>query len=205
MLWNPTAHRGSERGLAVEKREIYISIRKICMILISYVVIAVALSGLVFTQTEQVILKVIGVAIDVVIAAAFVYTARKLVNRKPLFVFDAEGVTDYSKPEDILMLPWTQVTSIGLKAANSNDLMLNIVGYKTADQIDVDSMPPQIKMQLKANDNKAYYAMEVSGLWVARKDIRQTFEMLKEKLPAVNGEIQFVDFEDPLAKLGKKF
>ncbi len=189
----------------MEKREIYISIRKICMILISYVLIAVALTALVFTQTEQIMLKVIGVVIDVVIAAAFIYTARKLVNRKPLFVFDVDSVTDYSKPEDILTLPWTQVTSIGLKAANSNDLMLNIIGYKTADQIDVESMPAEIKMQLKANDNKAYYAMEISGLWVARKDIRQVFEMLKENLPAINSEIQFVDFEDPLAKLGKKF
>ena len=93
--------------------------------------------------------------------------------------------------------------SVGLKAANSNDLMLNIVGYKTADQL--ENITPEIRQQLAANDNKAYYAFEVSGLWVARKDIRETFEWMKETIPALNGEIQFVDFEDPLAKLGKKF
>ena len=63
----------------------------------------------------------------------------------------------------------------------------------------------QIRQQLAANDNKAYYALEVSGLWVARKDIRETFEWMKETVPALNGEVKFVDFEDPLAKLGKKF
>ena len=111
-------------------------------------------------------------------------------------------MTDYSKPEDIITLPWNQLVSVGLKAANSNDLMLNIVGYKTADQL--DNITPEIRQQLAANDNKAYYALEVSGLWVARKDIRDDL-MMKETIPALNGEIQFVDFEDPLAKLGKKF
>ena len=41
-------------------------------------------------------------------------------------------------------------------------------------------------------------------MWVARKDIRETFEWMKETIPALNGEIQFVDFEDPLAKLRKE-
>ena len=189
----------------MEKRELYISIRKIVMIMLSYVVIAVAVAALVFTQTEQIFLKIIGVAIDVVIAAAFVHTGMKLKNRKPLFVFDEQEVTDYSKPEDIVSLPYTQITSVGLKAANSNDLMLNIIGYKTEDQLDVDSLPPEVKMQLAASDGKAYYALEVSGLWVARKSIRETFEWLKAELPKINPEVQFVDFEDPLAKLGKKF
>ena len=185
----------------MEKREIYTSIRKTIMIMVSYVLIAVAVSALVFTQTDLLILKVFGVLIDLVIAAAFVF--RKMLNRKPLFVFDENGVTDYSKPEDIITLPWNQLVSVGLKAANSNDLMLNIVGYKTADQL--ENITPEIRQQLAANDNKAYYALEVSGLWVARKDIRETFEWMKETIPALNGEIQFVDFEDPLAKLGKKF
>ena len=103
--------------------------------MVSYVLIAVAVSALVFTQSNLLILKVFGVLIDVVIAAAFVFTFRKMLNRKPLFVFDENGVTDYSKPEDIITLPWNQLVSVGLKAANSNDLMLNIVGYKTADQL----------------------------------------------------------------------
>lgn len=187
----------------MEKREIYTSIRKTIMIMVSYVLIAVAVSALVFTQTDLLILKVFGVLIDLVIAAAFVFTFRKMLNRKPLFVFDENGVTDYSKPDDVITLPWNQLMSVGLKAANSNDLMLNIVGYKTADQL--DNITPEIRQQLAANDNKAYYALEVSGLWVARKDIRETFEWMKETIPAFNGEIQFVDFEDPLAKLGKKF
>ena len=86
----------------MEKREIYTSIRKTIMIMVSYVLIAVAVSALVFTQTDLLILKVFVVLIDVVIAAAFVFTFRKMLNRKPLFVFDENGVTDYSKPEDII-------------------------------------------------------------------------------------------------------
>lgn len=187
----------------MEKREIYTSIRKTIMIMVSYVLIAVAVGALVFTQTDLLILKIFGVLIDVIIAAAFVFTFRKMLNRKPLFVFDERGVTDYSKPEDIITLPWNQLVSVGLKAANSNDLMLNIVGYKTADQL--ENITLEIRQQLAANDNKAYYALEVSGLWVARKDIRQTFEWMKETVPALNSEVKFVDFEDPLAKLGKKF
>lgn len=112
----------------MEKREIYTSIRKTIMIMVSYVLIAVAVGALVFTQTDLLILKIFGVLIDVIIAAAFVFTFRKMLNRKPLFVFDERGVTDYSKPEDIITLPWNQLVSVGLKAANSNDLMLNIVG-----------------------------------------------------------------------------
>ena len=38
----------------MEKREIYTSIRKTIMIMVSYVLIAVAVSALVFTQTDHV-------------------------------------------------------------------------------------------------------------------------------------------------------
>lgn len=187
----------------MEKREIYTSVRKVIMILISYVLIGGAVGYLVFTQTDNMILRFFGIVIDVIIVAAFIFTARKLFHRTPLFVFDENGVTDYSKPEDVITLPWTQLVSVGLKAANSNDLMLNIVGYKTADQIDV--VTPELRQQLEANDNKVYYALEVSGLWAARKNIRDTFEWMKETVPALNSVVQFVDFEDPLSKLGKKY
>ena len=65
----------------MEKREIYTSIRKTIMIMVSYVLIAVAVSALVFTQTDLLILKIFGVLIDVIIAGAFVFTFRKMLNR----------------------------------------------------------------------------------------------------------------------------
>ena len=66
------------------------------------------------------------------------------------------------------------------------------------------SMAPEMEVQLKQNDGRVYYCLELSGLWIRRGRIRETFLWLKENVIKINPAVEFADFDDPLSHLGEK-
>lgn len=179
-------------------------LRKLSAIGISFVGIAICIGALAFTHRSNPVLSVICFIIVVVMLIGAAGMLRRGMNRDPLFVFDETGVTDYTKPDDVLSLPWSQVIGVQLKAANSNDLMLDVMGYKTTDEF--DEVTPEMQQQLDANGggNRVYYALELSGLWVRRARIREAYNWVKDHTEEAYPAIVFSEFHDPLSKLGKR-
>jgi len=186
----------------MEKRIIYNDKRKMMAVIVSLILIAVIVAALVLTRSSSIPLVVTGTLVAGILLVAAASTIRKMVANPALFVFEEGGVTDLTKPDDVIELPWSQVIGIKLQASNNNDLMLDIYGYKTHDQMDV--MAPEMEVQLKQNDGRVYYCLELSGLWIRRGRIRETFLWLKENVIKINPAVEFADFDDPLSHLGEK-
>jgi hypothetical protein len=186
----------------MEKRTIYNDKRKMTAVVVSLVLVAVIVMALVLTRSSSIPLVVIGVLVAAVLLVAAASTVRKMVANPALFVFDEDGVTDLTKPDDVITLPWSQVIGVKLQASNNNDLLLDVYGYKTRDQLDV--ITPQMDAQLRQNEDRAYYCLELSGLWIRRGRIREAFLWLKDNVAKVNPAVEFADFDDPLSHLGEK-
>lgn len=187
----------------MEKLVINTDTRKLATISLSFVLIAVVAVALGFSQQSNPFLMVVCCALAIAPLAGAVSNIKKIRAAAPLFEFTADGVTDLTKPEDVITLPWDQVMGVQLKAANSNDLMLDIMGYKTADQHDV--VTPEMRAQMAANNSdRVYYALELSGLWVRRSRVKEAFEWIRENVVPAHPQIVVGELEDPLSKLGKK-
>jgi len=186
----------------MEKRIIYNDKRKMMAVIVSLILIAVIVAALVLTRSSSIPLVVTGTLVAGILLVAAASTIRKMVANPALFVFEDGGVTDLTKPDDVVELPWSQVIGIKLQASNNNDLMLDIYGYKTRDQMDV--IASEMDRQLKQSDGRVYYCLELSGLWIRRGRIRETFLWLKENVTKINPAVEFADFDDPLSHLGEK-
>ncbi len=187
----------------MEKLVVYNDKRKLVAISVSYVLIAACIVALGFTRGDSIVWPVLAAVVAACFVGGVVYNVRKMMNRNPLFEYTEQGLTDYTKPEDVISLPWSQVLSVQLKAANSNDLMLDVMGYKTADQFDV--ITPEMRAQMDANGtDRVYYVLELSGLWVRRSRIKDAYEWIREHVAESYRDIAFSEFKDPLSKLGKK-
>lgn len=187
----------------MQKLVVYNDSRKLLVISLSYLIIAVCVVALGFTQGEGVVWPIVSVLVAACFIAGVAYNVRKAMNRSPLFVYSTEEVTDYTKPDDVISLPWSQVLNVQLKAANSNDLMLDVVGFRTKDQF--EEVTPEMEAQMKANGtDRVYYLLELSGLWVRRSRIREAYDWIKKNVGPDHEGIVFGEFEDPLSKIGKK-
>lgn len=174
-------------------------IRKLSVITLSFVLIGVCLTALSLTQRSNVVLVVMAVFIDILIVAACLNNIKRMRDRSALFVYTEDDVTDYTKPNDVITLPWSQVLSVQLKAANSNDLMLDVMGYKTVDQLEV--VTPEMRKQLSATGgDRVYYMLELSGLWVRRSKIQEAYEWIEKNAKNTHPDIVFTRFKDPLAE-----
>lgn len=188
----------------MEKLVVYNDARRLAAISLSYIAIAICILALGFTQGGgNIIWPILSVAIAGCFIAATVYSVRKLANRDPLFEYNEEGVTDYTKPKDIITLPWDRVLRVDLKAASNNDLMLEVMGYKTADEFDV--VTPEMKAQLEANQSdRVFFLLRLSGLWIRRSRIKEAYEWIKDHVSKRYPDIVFSEFKDPLSEVGKK-
>lgn len=187
----------------MEQLVVYNDLRKLTAISVSYALIGVCIVWLGFTQGDGILWRVLSVVIAACFVAGIVLNTRKMMNRSPLFVYTLDGVTDYTKPQDVITLPWSQVLNVQLKAANTNDLMLDVTGFRTADQL--DEITPEMQAQMDANGtDRVYYMLELSGLWVRRQRIQDAFDWLRDNVGERFPDIVFTGFEDPLSKVGRK-
>ena len=188
----------------MDRLVVYNDTRRLVAICLSYVVIAVCVVALGFTQGGG---NIVWPILAVIVAACFVvataFCVRKLLDRRPLFEFTADEVTDLTKPEDVISLPWSQVLSVDLKAASNNDLMLEIMGYKAADQF--DEITPDMQAQMDASgSDKVYYVLQLSGLWVRSSRMRETYAWVRDHVAERFPDIRFGEFKDPLSQVGKE-
>lgn len=188
----------------MEKLVVYNDMRRLFAISLSYVVIAVCIVALGFTQGGgSIVWPIISVVVAAFFIAGVVFNVRKMADRSPLFEYTKDGVTDLTKPQDVIFLPWGQVLSVNLKAASNNDLMLEVMGYKTADQF--DEITPEMQAQMDANQSdRVYFVLQLSGLWVRRSRMKEAYDWICEHISPAHPDIAFSKFEDPLSHLGKK-
>lgn len=181
---------------------VYNDIRKLVSVGLSFLIIAGLVGFLgVYRQSTGVLLVIVA-AICALLLVGFVWVIRKAISREPIFSAGENGVTDLSRPDDPLFLTWDQVMRIELKAANNNDLMLDVFGFKTKDQL--EGLSPDLLAQVDANGGMAYFMMEVSGMWLTRSHMLKTFEDLKQMAVAHNPQIQCMGFDDPLSKSARE-
>lgn len=187
----------------MDRLVVYNDTRRLVAISLSYVVIAACVVALGFTRGgDSIVWPILSIVIAACFVAGTVFCVRKALDRKPLFEFDADEVTDLTKPEDVISLPWSQVLSVDLKAASNNDLMLEIMGYKDADQF--DEITPEMRAQMDASgSDKVYYVLQLSGLWVRSSRMRETYAWVRDHVAKRYPDIRFGEFKDPLSQVGK--
>lgn len=185
-----------------EELVVYNSTRRIVIVTVSYVLIAAILVALSWTRRDEIVLLVMAGILTVLLLMGVVFNVKKLIAHQPLFRFGPVGVTDLTKPDDIITLTWDQIIGVQLKSANNNDLMLDIVGFKDRSEIDQASITPEVEQQLQASGGKVYFSLELSGMWVTRGRIKEVYEWLQAQAAKRNPAIEFHDFEDPISKLG---
>lgn len=181
---------------------VYNSTRRLVIVTISYVLIAAIMVALAWTRKDEIVLLVMAGLLALFLLAGAVFNIKKIIEHKPLFFFGDKGVTDLTKPDDIITLSWDQIIGAQLKSANNNDLMLDIVGYKTREELDEASITPEVEQQLSMSGGKVYYSLELSGMWVTRGRIKEVYEWLQNQAEQRGLSMEFHDFEDPIAKLG---
>ena len=176
----------------MEQLVVYNDLRKLTAISVSYALIGACIVWLGFTQGDGILWRVLSVLIAACFIAGIELNTRKMMNRSPLI--------DYTL---VITLPWSQVLNVQLKAANTNDLMLDVTGFRTADQL--DEITPEMQAQMDANGtDRVYYMLELSGLWVRRQRIQDAFDWLRDNVGERFPDIVFTGFEDPLSKVGRK-
>lgn len=177
--------------------------RKLLAISVSYALIGACLVGLSLSSYSNPVLVVFAALIAIVLVFAIAKNVSRMRDVSPLFTFTEQGVTDYTKPDDVMTLPWDHVLSVSLKAANSNDLMLDVMGYRSIDELEM--ITPEMQAQLDQNGGDCvYYLLELSGLWVRRSCVQGAYDWVRENVGPAYPQIVFSKFKDPLSKLGKK-
>lgn len=172
-------------------------VRKLTSISLSYLIIAAILVAMALLLGAHVILRVLCFALAALMFVGIAYNVRQIIHRRVLFMADERGVTDYSKAEDVLFMPWERIVRVELKASNSNALMLDVVGYKTVDE--VRGLTAEQRTSLEDAGGKAYFLLELSGLWVTRSKLKEAFAGVCRLGAHHNPDIVFRDFKDPLA------
>ena len=172
-------------------------VRKLTSISLSYLIIAVTLVAMGALPNAHIVLRVLCYALAMLMLAGIAYNVSRIIHRRVLFMADERGVTDYSKAEDVLFMPWERIVRVELKASNSNALMLDVVGYKTADE--VRGLTAEQRASLEDAGGKAYFLLELSGLWVSRSKLREAFAAVCRLGACHNPDIVFQDFKDSLA------
>lgn len=181
---------------------VYADARKMYTIVSSYVIIAGILAALGFTAQGNIILLVIIYALVALLLLASVYTIRHHSSTRVIMQATREGVTDFSKPEEIITIPWDQIISVQLKSASNNDLMLDVFGYKTSEQL--PDLKPEVRKQLEEAGGKAFMTLELSGLWLTHQHMRTTFDKLSALALHYNPNIVIQDYQDPLSKKNER-
>jgi hypothetical protein len=125
-----------------------------------------------------------------------------MLHPETIFKADSSGVTDYSKKDDIVFLPWDHIERIDLKAANNESLMLDVIGFLGPDRL--SQLTDEQREQLNANGGKAYCLLELSGMWVSRKRLEQAFDDISVLAARYNPHIACTGFQDPLLAKSKK-
>lgn len=175
---------------------------KLVSISVAYAVLGAMFVGLGATVADNVVVIVLCYAVAAVALLGIVHNIREITHSRILFKADAEGVTDYSKPDDVVFVPWDHVERIDLKAANNESLMLDVVGFKTIEEM--GELSQEQRQMAEANGGKGYYLLELSGMWVSHKHMEQAFDDIALLAARYNPDVVCTGFQDSLATRSKK-
>ncbi|OFK23701.1 hypothetical protein [Olsenella sp. HMSC062G07] len=176
--------------------------RKLATVSVGYLMLAAVLIGMGVALDIALGLRVLCVALALPLVGGIVHNMRQTRAAKVLLVADDRGITDYTKDDDVLFMPWERIELVELKASNSNALMLDVVGYKIADEM--QNLSQEQREALADAGGKAYVLQELSGLWVSRSRLRRAFADIRRLGAPHNPDIIFKDFEDPLKAHARK-
>lgn len=177
-------------------------VRKLTSVSISYLVIALVVLWLGFFATDALGMRALCALVAVLLVAGIVHNIRQISRRRVLFVADERGVTDYTKEDDVLFIPWERIERVELKASNSNELMLDVVGFKPTDE--VEGLSKEQRLALDDAGGKAFFLLELSGLWVSRSRLKSAFSEIRRLGERYGKNVLFQDFKDPLAVAAEK-
>lgn len=175
---------------------------KLVSISVAYAVLGATFVGLGATVADNVVVNVLCYAVAAVALLGIIHNIWEIAHSRILFKADAEGVTDYSKPDDVVFVPWDHVERIDLKAANNESLMLDVVGFKTIEEM--GELSQEQRQMAEANGGKGYYLLELSGMWVSHKHMEQTFDDIALLAARYNPDVVCTGFQDSLASHSKK-
>lgn len=180
---------------------IYTDAKKLSLISLWYAVIAAIICALAFGTSNLLVLRIFALILAAAAVFGVVHNIKEISAHRLLFKADDKGVTDYSKPNDVLFMPWERIERIDLKAANNENLMLDVIAYKTTDEL--KGLSDEQREQLNDAGGKAYILLECSGLWVSRSIILNAFEEISVLAARYNPEVVCTGYQDPLAQKSK--
>lgn len=189
-------------GAGMDKVIVSTDVRKLTSVSISYLAIAFVVLWLGFFATDSLVMRVFCAFVVLLLGAGVIHNLRQISKRRVLFIADERGVTDYTKEDDVLFMPWERIERVELKSSNSNELMLDIVGFKPSDE--VEGLSDEQRQALDDAGGKAFFLLELSGLWVSRSRLRNAFAEMRTLGERYGENVLFQDFKDPLALAAEK-
>lgn len=175
---------------------------KLVSISVAYAVLGAAFAGLGATVADGPVVAGLCYAVAAVVLLGIIRNVREIAHPRVLFKADARGVTDFSKRGDVVFVPWDHVERIDLKAANNESLMLDVVGFKTLDEM--DGLTEDQRQLAAASGGRGYYLLELSGMWVSRKHMERAFDDISLLAARYNPTVACTGFQDSLAARSKK-
>ena len=175
---------------------------KLVSISVAYVILGALFVGLGATVADGPVVVGLCCAVAVVALLGLIHNVVEIAHSRVLFKADSKGVTDYTKKDDVVFVPWDHVERIDLKAANNEALMLDVVGFKTIDEM--GDLTPEQRQMAEQNGGKGYYLLELSGMWVSHKHMEQAFDDISVLAARYNPDVVCTGFQDSLAPHSKK-
>lgn len=175
---------------------------KLASISVAYVILGALFIGLGVLVADSPLVVGLCYAVAVVALFGLIHNIFEITHSRVLFKADATGVTDYSKKDDVVFVPWDHVERIDLKAANNESLMLDVIGFKTVDEM--EELTQEQRQMAEANGGKGYYLLELSGMWVSHKHMEQAFDDISVLAARYNPTIVCTGFQDSLATHSKR-
>lgn len=175
---------------------------KLVSISVAYAVLGAAFAGLGPTVADGPVVAGLCYAVAAVALLGIIRNVREIAHPRVLFKADARGVADFSKRGDVVFVPWDHVERIDLKAANNESLMLDVVGFKTLDEM--DGLTEDQRQLAAASGGRGYYLLELSGMWVSRKHMERAFDDISLLAARYNPTVACTGFQDSLAAHSKK-
>lgn len=122
---------------------------------------------------------------------------RQMGKRKVLYRLDQKGITDYTNPDEIVFLKWTEVGKIET-VVNNTSLQIGIMGIKVSEN--KERMGEILKRNLSVNGNMAFYQIVIDGFQFRKKTFHEIIDQCRYYAIKYHPSVVITESKDPFLK-----
>lgn len=150
---------------------------RIAIIDCAYLIIIACLAGVLFIHTSW-IWKAFAVLFIVLFGILAYQTLAPALSKRPLYVIDKNGVTDYTHKDEKVTVPWSQIQKIEL-APNNASMEIGIIAMNVL--TDKEKQAEAVKKNYSRNGNLAIYSIIIDGFKFRRKPFLRIYDELQKQ------------------------